>query len=133
MSEVATTLLRGFQRKYLRKLAHPLRPVVYVGAAGAAEPVLAALEHTLRDHELVKIRLQEPEDKNAMARELAEKSGSELCGLVGHTVIPYRRNPEEPRIELPERESAGISRDRRQRQCSGEDERTLRPGDARRQ
>ncbi len=132
MSKVATTALRGFQRKYLRKLAHPLRPVVYVGAAGAAEPVLAALEHALRDHELVKIRLHEPADKNAMARELAEKSGSELCGLIGHTVILYRRNPEEPRIELPARESPGISRDRRQRRCSGENQRTPQPRDSRR-
>jgi RNA-binding protein YhbY len=33
---------------------------------------------------------------------LAEKSGAELCGLVGHTVILYRRRPEDPRIELPE-------------------------------
>ena len=108
MSKITTTALRGFQRKHLRKLAHPLRAVVHVGAAGAAEPVLAALEQALRDHELVKIRLHEPRDKNAMARELAERSSSELCGLVGHTVILYRRNPDEARIELPERESARI-------------------------
>ena len=104
MSDAETTVLRGFQRRYLRKLAHPLQPVVHVGAAGVARPVLAALDRALTDHELVKIRLHEPEDKKALAHTLAAQSESELCGLVGHTVILYRRHPDQPQIELPERE-----------------------------
>ena len=104
MSDAERLALRGFQRRYLRKLAHPLRPVVHVGAAGVARPVLAALDRALTDHELVKIRLHEPQDKNALADTLAEQSDSELCGLVGHTVILYRRHPEQPQIEVPERE-----------------------------
>ena len=35
------------------------------------------------------------------AEELAQRSGAELCGLVGHTVILYRPHPEEPKLELP--------------------------------
>jgi len=96
--------LQGFQRRHLRKLAHGLRPVVHVGAAGISPSLLDALDRALDDHELVKVRLHEPEDKKATARTLAERSGAELCGLVGHTVILYRRHPEEPRIELPARE-----------------------------
>ena len=95
--------LRGFQRKYLRKLAHPLKPVVHVGSAGISSPVLHALAEALTDHELVKVRLHEPADKKNLARNLADQSGAELCGLVGHTVILYRANPEQPRIELPTR------------------------------
>ncbi len=98
------TALRGFQRSYLRKLAHPLRPVVHVGAGGAAQPVVAAIARALTDHELVKVRLHEPEHKAALAQTLAEQSDSELCGLVGHTVILYRRHPERPQIEVPERQ-----------------------------
>jgi RNA-binding protein len=60
------------------------------------------LDNALDGHELVKVKLQQPADKKAEARLLAEKSGAELCGLVGHTVILYRRRPEDPRIELPE-------------------------------
>jgi len=96
--------LQGFQRKYLRGLAHSRRPLVSVGEAGISEAVVAAVEAALADHELVKVRLHEPEDKKAAARELALRSGAELCGLVGHTVILYRRHPEHPRIELPVRE-----------------------------
>ena len=103
-STSAPSSLRGFQRRYLRKLAHPLKPVVHVGAAGIAGPVLAALGRALEDHELVKVRLHEPDDKKALAARLAEHSGAEVCGLVGHTVILYLPRAEDPRIVLPVRE-----------------------------
>ena len=104
MTAAPQTALRGFQRKYLRKLAHPLKPVVHVGAGGVSSPVLRALAEALSDHELVKVRMHEPDDKKGLARSLADESGAELCGLVGHTAILYRPDPEEPRIELPVRE-----------------------------
>ena len=102
MSEAAPGLT-GYQRKHLRKLAHSLDPVVFVGEAGISDAVVAALDVALRDHELVKVRLRQPEDKKAMAATLAERSGAELCGLVGHTAILYRRNAENPRVEVPSR------------------------------
>jgi len=94
--------LSGRQRRQLRALAHPLRPVVHVGEAGLTPAVLAALDQALIDHELVKVRLHEPPDKKLAARELAEASSAVLCGLVGHTVILYRPHPEEPRLEIPD-------------------------------
>ena len=95
--------LQGFQRKHLRSLAHDLKPLVHVGEGGLSAGVMGALDDALRDHELVKVRLHEPEDKKAVARALAEASGAALCGVVGHTVILYRRRPEDPTIELPRR------------------------------
>ena len=95
--------LEGFQRKHLRGLAHSLKPVVHVGGGGLSEAVVRQVDEALGDHELIKVRLQEPEDKKAMATELAERTGSALCGLVGHTVILYRPDPEEPAIRLPKR------------------------------
>lgn len=93
--------LQGRQRKHLRGLAHSLKPLVHVGEAGLSPGVLAALDRALLDHELVKVRLHEPEDKKAAARVLAESAGAALCGVVGHTVILYRPHPEDPQIELP--------------------------------
>ena len=95
--------LAGFQRKYLRKLAHGRRAAVRVGAAGLSEAVQRAVDQALSDHELIVVKLHQPADKRAMARELAAHNHAELCGLVGHTVILYRRDPESPRIEVPER------------------------------
>ncbi len=96
--------LASYQRKALRGLANPLRPIVHVGEAGVSDQVLRALDEALLAHELVKVRLLAPEDKKATAQAIADKSGAALCGLVGHTVILYRPHPEDPRIELPERQ-----------------------------
>ena len=92
--------LTSRQRKHLRGLAHSLEPVVQVGQAGVTDAVLRNVDEALLAHELVKVRLHEPEDKHGDAARLAEGSGAALCGLVGHTVILYRPHPEKPRIVL---------------------------------
>lgn len=102
--------LTGAQRKRLRALAHPLKPVVQVGEAGLSEAVLAALDAALATHELVKVRLRQPADKRAAAQALADASGAALCGLVGHTVLLYRPDPEHPRIDPDARRSGPASR-----------------------
>ena len=95
--------LEGFQRRHLRGLANPLKPLVFVGESGLSDAVVKAADAALSDHELIKVRLRQPEDKKAAAADLASRTGSELCGLVGHTVILYRAHPEDPQIELPVR------------------------------
>ena len=96
--------MTGYQRKYLRGLAHELKPVVQVGQGRVTAAVLGAVATALLDHELIKVRLLKPEDKKALARELAEGSEADLCGLVGHTAILYKAHPEDPVIVIPERE-----------------------------
>jgi len=96
--------LDGAQRRHLRGLAHPLKPIVFIGEGGISESVVRALDEALDQHELVKVRLRQPPDKKAAAAELAEASGAALCGVVGHTVVLYRPHPEEPRIVLPSRD-----------------------------
>ena len=92
--------LTSRQRKHLRGLAHSLEPVVQVGQAGVTDAVLRNVDEALLAHELVKVRLHEPEDKHGDAARLAEGTDAVLCGLVGHTVILYRPHPENPRITL---------------------------------
>ena len=87
-------------RKQLRALAHALEPVVRVGQAGVTDGVVAAVSRALLDHELIKVRLYEPEDKAEMAVELASRCKATLCGLVGHTVILYKRHPERPKLVI---------------------------------
>lgn len=95
--------LAGYQRRYLRGLAHALKPIVQVGRDGVTESVIAAADGALDDHELIKVQLREPDDKRALAAELAAATQAHLCGLVGHVVILYRAHAERPRIELPQR------------------------------
>jgi RNA-binding protein len=98
--------LAGFQRKYLRGLAHSLKPLVQVGNGGVTEGVVKAMDQALLDHELIKVRMHEPEDKKGMAVELAQRSKAHLCGLVGHSAILYRPHPKEPQIVVPQRKAA---------------------------
>jgi RNA-binding protein len=81
-----------------------LKPIVFVGEGGISPAVTKALDEALTSHELVKVRLRQPQDKKAAGRELAEASASALCGVVGHIAILYRPHPEEPRIKLPKRD-----------------------------
>ena len=91
-------VLDAAARKQLRSLAHNLEPVVRVGHAGVSDGVVAAVAQALLDHELIKVRLYEPEDKVGMAALLASRCEATLCGIVGHTAILYRPHPEHPKV-----------------------------------
>jgi len=104
--------LMGFQKKYLRGLAHDLKPVVLVGQNGVTEQVLRELDEALSRRELVKIKflsVKDREEKALHLREIEKKSGGEAAGVIGHTAILYRkqREPEKRKIRLPEREEKG--------------------------
>ena len=65
---VSAPLLTSRQRKALRGRAHALQPIVIVGQAGVDDRVLRSVDEALTTHELIKVRLHEPEDKRADAR-----------------------------------------------------------------
>jgi RNA-binding protein len=101
------------RRRELRADAHALDPLVHVGHGGLSEPVVQAVSRALRDHELIKVRLHEPEDKHAMANEIAEATHSALCGLVGHTVILYRQKPKQKGVSGVARMAIKRNREKR--------------------
>lgn len=94
--------LPPFQEKYLRGLANHLKPSLRVSEI--KDSVIAEIMLAFDKQELLKIRLDHPIDKEFLAVELAEKTQSYLCGLIGHTVILYRRHPKNPQIQLPKKE-----------------------------
>jgi len=83
-------VLNGMERTRLRGEAHHLKPVVIVGENGITEGVIQAIHEALCQHELIKVRIHDPEDKHAAADQLAAESHAVLLGLRGHTVILYR-------------------------------------------
>jgi RNA-binding protein len=93
--------LEGHQRKYLRGLAHSMRPVLQVGQHGVTDAVIRETCRALRDHELIKVGMKNPVDKKAMAAKLAVDTDAHLAGLVGHVVVLYREHDEKPKIRLP--------------------------------
>ncbi len=91
------------QIRYLRGLAHPLKPVLLLGGKGVTAGVLKELEQALTDHELIKVRLT-GDDRAARAADLAkllESSHAETVQTIGHIAVLYRRNADKPQIALP--------------------------------
>jgi RNA-binding protein len=92
------------QKKYLRRLAHPLHPIVMLGTAGLTEGVLLEFERALTDHELVKVsvRVGDRVARNAALASLSERSSSELVQRVGHVGVFYRQNGHSAKIIIPD-------------------------------
>jgi len=92
------------QRKHLRRLAHPLHPIVMLGNAGLTEGVVAELDRALTDHELVKVsaRVGGRTERAASLEELARRTSALLVQRVGHVGIFYRRSERLARILVPD-------------------------------
>jgi RNA-binding protein len=98
--------LNGYQRRHLRGLAHPLKPVVQVGKAGLSPSVLAAVDDALETHELIKVRLVgDKAEKKEMISAFEDELHCGQVGLVGHVATLYRQHPEPEarKIKLPAR------------------------------
>ena len=95
--------LTGKQRRFLRALAHPLKPVVQVGQAGLTPSVLSAIDLALRDHELIKVKLGGESDVSArdLIQAIERGTASAVAQVIGRVLVVYRPRQKEPRIELP--------------------------------
>jgi len=102
-----TTAITSTQAKYLRGIAHGLKPVVFIGQKGLTDAMIRSTEEALDSHELIKIKFidyKEKKQKTEIARALEGRTGSHLAGLIGHIAILYRPHPdgEKRKIILPE-------------------------------
>lgn len=95
--------LKGFQKKYLRGVAHDMNPVVLIGHNGLTDQVIKSIDQALNDHELIKIKFnsfKEKEQKNQINDEIEKATGAELAGLVGHVSIFFRRNKDKEKQKV---------------------------------
>src|SRR5271165_466081 len=92
------------QKKHLRRLAHPMSPVVMLGNAGLTDGIVNELDRALTDHELVKVsaRVGDRTSRDAALGEMAARTASELVQRVGHVGVFYRRRAELPKILIPD-------------------------------
>ena len=103
--------LTSSQAKYLRGLAHLLKPVVFVGRKGVNAAVLESIREALAAHELIKVRFADVQDRRVLAEAAAEvqqETDSCLAGVIGRVAVFYRPQPEpEKRKILLPRGSSG--------------------------
>jgi RNA-binding protein len=95
--------LSSSQTRYLRSLAHDLSPVVLLGNKGATEAVVKELNQALTIHEIVKIKLSggDKDERKSQIDILIEGTQAEKIHQIGHVVVLFRRNADEPKIALP--------------------------------
>jgi RNA-binding protein len=107
ISEDQLKKLNSIQAKYLRGLAHALKPVVFVGQKGLTTELIKSTKEAFRRHELIKVKFIEFKDKNQKQEITAAieiETGSQMAGMIGHIAILYRphTDPDKRKIQLPD-------------------------------
>jgi RNA-binding protein len=105
--DVIMDKLKGFQKKYLRGLAHNLKPVVIIGQKGLTNELVKSTDQALERHELIKVKFnefKEKEQKAEITEMICKATKAEVAGAIGHMVILYReqKDSEKKKIILPE-------------------------------
>lgn len=98
--------LKGFQKKYLKGLAHHLKPTVLVGQQGVSPALLLSIEESLHAHELIKVKFndfKEKDQKELLMEEIVQKTGAHFADRIGHILILYKpcKTTEKRKIRLP--------------------------------
>jgi RNA-binding protein len=98
------TALSEKQKKHLRRLAHPLSPIVMLGNAGLTPGVVQELDRALNDHELVKVsaRVGDRTARDAALDDLATQTASQIVQRIGNVGVFYRRSKTLPKILIPD-------------------------------
>jgi len=99
--------LTSIQAKYLRGLAHALKPVVFVGQKGITNALIQSVGEAFQRHELIKVKFidfKEKEQKKEIAAAIEIKTDSRMAGMIGHIAIFYKkhRDPDKRNITLPD-------------------------------
>ncbi|MDY0360286.1 MAG: ribosome assembly RNA-binding protein YhbY [Desulforegulaceae bacterium] len=101
--------LKSFQKKYLKALAHDLKPVVFLGQNGATTNFIESVDQALEKHELIKIKFidyKEKEFKNQISETIVNETKAFFVSIIGHTLILYRKssNEKNQKIKIPQNE-----------------------------
>lgn len=96
--------MKGFEKAYLRGVGQKQVTSIHVGKQGLSEALLKEIDRQLEREELIKIRIASyHKEKDDLAERIAAESGATVIGIVGHTLLLYRKHPEpkKRRIRLP--------------------------------
>ena len=96
-------MLTSKQRAYLRGIASKEDTIFQIGKSGISDNLIAQVNDALKARELVKLKVLENSLISAeeAAAEIAEKTKSDIVQTIGSKLVLFKRNPQEPKIELP--------------------------------
>jgi RNA-binding protein len=98
-------MLTSKQRAALRAMANTIEPIFQIGKGGIGEELIAQLDLALEARELIKLTVLESagiDAKEALST-LAPALRAEPVQSIGRKIVLYRKNHENPRIQLPRR------------------------------
>jgi RNA-binding protein len=80
------------QIRYLKSLAHHLKPIVMIGNKGVNDNVLVELDLSLEKHELIKVSIAGADriQRRDISETLCQKSGADLVQMIGRISVLYR-------------------------------------------
>ena len=88
-------------RKLLRSQAHHLEPVVLIGKNGITDGTIESIDRVLEAQELIKIKFREFKDeKLSLSYKITELTNAQIVGVIGHTVIIFRQNPDPDKRQI---------------------------------
>ena len=90
------------QRKQLRTLAHPRKPIVIVGQKGLTDNVMEEINLALDHHELIKVKVNvaDRDERSAAVEQICQQTGADLVQRIGFIATLFRRNLKKPVVEL---------------------------------
>ena len=100
---MVNNMLTSKQRAALRGIAATYETIFQIGKGGINDNLIQQVLDALRKRELIKLRVLD----NSMytvreaAEEIAAKTKSEVVQVIGSKFVLWKRNPQEPVIELP--------------------------------
>jgi RNA-binding protein len=90
--EPAAAALPGALVRHLKAKAQRLEAILKIGHAGLTPAFIAAVDHELSAHELIKVKLSaQKEQKRELAQQLAAATRSHVVFIIGHVALLYRR------------------------------------------
>ena len=84
--------LSNSEKKQYRSIGHSLKPVVIIAQNGLSENVSQEIERALRDHELIKVKIQgaDREAKAELIDAICTATKAECVQSIGHMVLLYK-------------------------------------------
>ena len=95
--------LTGKQRAYLRSLTNTLDPILFLGKEGITDSLIREADELLTKRELIKCAAQQnaPLSAKEAIIEVCQRTGASPVQVIGRRFSIFRRNQEEPVIDLP--------------------------------
>jgi RNA-binding protein len=86
-------MITKVQLKRFRAIGHRLKPVVTIAGNGLSDAVMGELNRALKDHELIKIRInaEDRNDRDTTIEQIRVDSESHIVQRIGNVALFYKQ------------------------------------------